>query len=108
MVVAEAPKECAVNLDKDGMVNPVVILVVHRDDWIETKLKYPYILDPPKTLVYPIYQLRCGHNRVEWAKNRGDDYIDAITFEGMDNEREAADECKRQSNWSDRRYGPMV
>lgn len=105
MMEARAYKELeALMQGSVDFVNPVVLLRTIREEWLEyKKSKANFILDPPD-IDGEILQVICGHNRIELYKQSGRTVIKCVVF---DSREEAAEECRRQSNWHKRQWGAL-
>ena len=82
-----------------GMEFPVILYPISIKDWREEKRKLggTIILDPPPLDDYLIVmQVRCGNQRVRYAKELGYTHIDSIILESKE---EIATKMKEQSDW---------
>lgn len=106
MVRAQAYKELSFIMNGEtDFHNPIVLLRTTREEWAEfKKTRANFILDPPD-IEGEILQIRCGHNRIELAMQKGLTEIDAVIYDSL---KDAAEECHRQNKWQKQKYGALV
>ena len=106
MAPPKAINELSAILEEEEMVNPIVVLITDKDNWLKESSRIPFLLGPPDVdSDEPIMQIRCGHNRVEWLKRKGITTVKALVYICA---TKAGDECYRQQKWHKQRHGALI
>lgn len=104
MVKAKAVDKLAATMDTKSFKHPIILYRTTKYEWeCDKRDRYPQILDPPN-ISGEILQIRCGHNRVALAEQWGEEEIDAVVY---DNLEEAMTDCRAQQKWFKNRYGSL-
>ena len=91
------------SFEKNGIINPIIVVLRNKEEWDKDKEKYPFFVDFPDEVDHntQVYQIRCGHNRYKFARQNNHSLIKVLI---CSEESEVGERCKEQQRWYKNSY----